>query len=114
MDCQPHLTLDSGERALMQAKQSKLYIGNILGKKIVTAEGKTIGHVADIQLSPAPEYAVVALIFGRRGWLFRLHVLNPFASLEKRNRKPKTVPWDAVDRIEGGIVILKPGYIVRN
>ena len=93
----------------MRAKQSKLYIGNILGTKIVTAEGKMIGHVADIQLSPGPDYTVVALIFGRRGWLFRLHILNPFSSVEKRPRKPKTVPWDAVDRIEGGSVILKPG-----
>ena len=98
----------------MQAKQSKLYIGNILDKKIVTAEGKTIGHVADIQLSPGPEYIVVALIFGRRGWLFRLHVLNPFASVEKRPREPKTVPWDAIDRIERGAVILKPGSIVKD
>lgn len=98
----------------MQAKQSKLYIGNILGKKIVSAEGKTIGHVADIQLSPAPGYTVVALIFGRRGWLFRLHVLNPFASAEKRTRKPKTVPWGAIDRIEGGAVILKPGYMLKD
>ena len=98
----------------MQVKQSKLYIGNILGKKIVTAEGKIIGHVADIQLFPGPEYSVEALFFGRRGWLFRLHVLHPFASVEKRPRKPETVPWDAIDRIEGGNVILKPGYIVRD
>ncbi len=38
-----------------------------------------------------------------------LDLYRPAMSVEKRPRKPKTVSWDAVDRIEGGTVILKPG-----
>lgn len=89
---------------------TRVYIGDLLKCKIVTAEGKRIGHLADLQLSEGPKYQVVALFFGRRGWLYRLHVLNPFTFKEHHHHKPYKVPWEAVDRIERHTIHLKPGY----
>ncbi|MDQ6661265.1 MAG: PRC-barrel domain-containing protein [Chloroflexota bacterium] len=83
-------------------------MGDLLACKIVTAEGKRLGHIADVELTPGPEYRVTKLLYGQRGWLHRLHVLNPFVD-KKSHHKPDSVPWDAVDRIEGSTVILKPG-----
>jgi sporulation protein YlmC with PRC-barrel domain len=60
----------------MQNERPTQFIGDLLTRKIVTAEGLRVGHVADIQLSQGPEYKVVGLIFGKHGWLYRLHVLK--------------------------------------
>ncbi|HZS75943.1 MAG TPA: PRC-barrel domain-containing protein [Ktedonobacteraceae bacterium] len=93
-----------------QKSTSHVYIGDLLKCKIVTAEGKRLGHLADLQLSAGPEYRVIALFFGRRGWLYRLHVLNPFTSKESHDQTPNSVPWSAIDRIERHAIYLKPGY----
>ncbi len=98
----------------MQHEDSIIYIGNLLGSKIVTAEGKRIGHVADIELSPGPEYKVTGLFFGRRGLLYRLHVPDLFIQKRTQESKPYKVPWNAVDRIESGTVKLKPGYHLKD
>jgi sporulation protein YlmC with PRC-barrel domain len=97
----------------MRRTASKLFIGDLLDCKIVTSEGKVIGHVADVQLTPDRGYKVIALIFGRRGWLYRLHVLNPFSTREPQQARPDTVPWDAVESFERTIVKLKPGHEVK-
>ena len=97
----------------MRRTSSKLFIGDLLDCIIVTSEGKVLGHVADIQLTPGPEYKVIALIFGRRGWLYRLHVLNPFTPAQRRPSKPDAVPWDAVESFNRPIVKLKPGYEMK-
>jgi sporulation protein YlmC with PRC-barrel domain len=98
------------DRTSKKQRQSKLYMGDLLDSKIVTAEGKKLGHVADVQLTPGPEYRVTALLFGEGGWLHRLHVLNPFIDIKSRQKKADSLPWDAVDRIEHGIVTLKSGH----
>lgn len=89
-----------------------VHIGTILGRKIITADGNVIGHVADIELTPAPEFQVIALFYGRRGWYHRLHLVNPFGS--RKHRKPDRVPWDAVERLEESAIRLKPGVNVRD
>jgi sporulation protein YlmC with PRC-barrel domain len=95
-----------------QHQSSITYIGDLLRCKIVTAEGKRLGHVADVQLSTGPEYRIIALLYGELGWLHRLHLLNPVGP--RGPRKPKMVPWEAIDRIEGATVILQPGYMTRS
>jgi sporulation protein YlmC with PRC-barrel domain len=97
----------------MQKQQQKsvhLSVSTLLNKKVVTAEGKKLGHVADIQLTPGPEYRIIALLIGPYAMLFRLHVLNPFASSPKLPRRPASVRWEAIDCIKGRTIRLKPGY----
>jgi sporulation protein YlmC with PRC-barrel domain len=86
-----------------------LLIGDLLGSKIVTSEGKKIGHVVDIQITLGQEHKVTALVYGRHGWLFRWHVLRPFAEQFGLRFEPDTIPWDAVNRFERLTVTLKPG-----
>jgi sporulation protein YlmC with PRC-barrel domain len=85
-----------------------LRISDLLSCKIVTADGNVVGRVADVQLTPAPEYRVTALLFGPRAWLLRLHMLNPFNG-RPSSKAPNRVLWETIDRIEPPIITLKPG-----
>ncbi len=93
----------------MNQSVTKFLISDLLGAKIVTAEGKQLGHVRDIQLTHGPEYKVTALMYGRSGLLHRLHLLNPFRKRNSPLSKPDTVLWDAVASFERPVVKLKPG-----
>ena len=97
----------------MQCPTKKLCIGDLLNKRIVAADGKHVGHVADVQLSSDQQYRVVALIFGRYGWLYRLHVLSVVVGREKSAAGPPRIPWEAVEQIDDKRVLLKPGYVVN-
>lgn len=88
----------------------KLFISHLLGCPIMTAEGKFIGHAADFQLSEGPPYKVVAIFYGRRGWLHRWHILYPFVALFGTSPQSYKVSWDAVASIEPARLILKPGW----
>jgi sporulation protein YlmC with PRC-barrel domain len=88
----------------------KLCISDVLNCRIVTAEGKIVGHVADVELTPGPEYRLIALLFGPRAWLHRLHILNPFTDRSSSAQKPDRVPWEAVAHVKHPIITLKPGY----
>ncbi len=91
----------------MKKPQSLCYISNLLGHKIVTAEGKRIGHVADVVLTQEDPYKVTGLLYGESGWEHRLHLLNPFTKVEHSQTKLDTLSWDDVDRIEGNTIVLK-------
>jgi len=93
--------------------RTRMFIADLIGSKIVTAEGKRIGRVVDIQVSIGPEHEVSSLIFGRYAWLYRFHVLRPFASIFGLHHQPQIVPWSAVDRFERFVVTLKAGQESR-
>lgn len=96
----------------MKNTRLTLFLGDLLGCEIVTAEGKVLGHVADIQLSQGPVYSVIALLYGEQGWLYRWHVLNPFKRGVQRP-EPKKIPWSAVASFQQPVVRLKAGYEER-
>ena|SRR5947209_19583773 len=83
---------------------------NLLNRKIVTADGKVIGHVFDIQLSRDGQYRVTALMYGQKSLLYRLHVYEPVARTFHLKQQPKTIPWEAVDRFDHTAVRLKQGF----
>jgi len=93
----------------MPGNRPTMYIEDLVGSRIITAEGKKIGRVVDVQVTPDPEHVVTALVFGRYGWLYRFHVLQPFAETFGLRHEPRTIPWDAVKRFEHFTVTLKPG-----
>lgn len=95
--------------AEMQSKRT-IFIGNLLGSKILTADGRHIGHVVDIQLTRDNEHKATSLVYGAHGWLYRWHVLASFASKFGLRFEPDTIPWNAVDRFENLTVIIKRGY----
>jgi len=89
------------------------YLTELLNKKIVTAEGKTIGHVFDIELSQDGAFRVTALMYGETALLYRLHILEPVARAFHLNHKPKTIPWKAIDNFDHAVVRLKAGYEIE-
>ena len=92
-----------------QQATSIVSMADLIGSKIVTADGKKIGHVVDIEVTRGPEYEVTGLVFGRYAWLYRFDVLYPFARAFGLDVEPDTIPWHAVERFEQFTVILKPG-----
>lgn len=97
----------------MSQLRTGILLADLIGSKIVTAEGKRIGRVVDIQISIGPEHEVSALIFGRYAWLYRFHVLRPFARTFGLHHQPQIVPWSAVARFERLVVTLKVGQESR-
>ena len=85
------------------------YLSELLNKKIVTASGKTMGHVFDIELSQDGTFRVTALMYGETALLYRLHILEPVARAFHLKQKPKTIPWKAIDTFDHAVVRLKSG-----
>jgi len=86
----------------------RIRIGDLVGSRVVTATGKTLGRVAEVRATRQPPHRVTALELGPYGWLDRLHV-SAFG-LIGRSGEPHGIPWDAVDRFEHGTIVLKPGH----
>lgn len=92
------------------SQQRILRIADLLGSKILTADGRHIGHVVDIELIRDKKPRAKALVYGRHGWLYRWHVLEPFTSKFGQHFEPDTIPWQAVERFENLTIVLKRGY----
>ena len=82
-------------------------ISELLDCKIVDSQGRTIGHVADIQLTEGSEYKVCALLYGETGWMYRLHFLNPFGKRPSTPSRPQKIAWEAVEEIKPKMIKLK-------
>ena len=93
----------------MPDARQTLTIEDLVGSKVVTAEGKQVGRVIEVQVTPAPEYRVIGLDVGLTGWLERLHLLGRLVALRGTDIKRRTASWDDVDRYERFTVTLKPG-----
>ena len=93
----------------MPAARKTITIEDLVGSKVVTAEGKLVGHVTEVQVTPGPEYRVIAFDFGLNAWLDRLHLLGRLVALRAKDMEPRTAYWDDVDRYERFTVTLKPG-----
>jgi hypothetical protein len=77
----------------------------------VMIDGKSAGHVIDLEVEPARGFRVSALELGRFGWIDRLHLLRPMA--RKSERPIRLVAWRDVERVENGRVICRPGTKVE-
>lgn len=96
------------DRALHPAK--KFLIGDLLGSRVIDTDGRILGHVADIQVSSRPPYEVQGLLYGGRGWMHRLHLRVSLPDEASGRRKADFIPWQAVKRLEPGVVYLKEDW----
>lgn len=94
----------------MTRPPATLCIEDLIGSRVVTAAGERLGPVVDVVVTPAPEYRVSGLELGRYGWLDRFALLRPLAHVLGPRAEPRIVPWEAVDRFEGGTLTLKSGH----
>ena len=99
---------------MKQENTTERKLEELLFKKIITANGKLLGHVFDIQLSRDGEHRVTALMYGKNSLLFRLHTYEPFARVFRFNQKPKTIPWEVVQNVDHAAIHLKSGYEPKN
>lgn len=93
-----------------KSQKTTLYLEDIIGSPILDANGKKLGRVVEIKITPQPPYRVTALLFGTSGWLRRLAVLAPFDKLFGEPTKPSEIEWEAIESFENYKVKLKPGY----
>lgn len=99
---------------MKQANTTTHKLKELLYKKIITANGRMIGHVFDIQISRDGQYRVTALMYGQKSLLFRLHTYELFNRVFHFNQKPKTIPWEAVEHFDHAAIYLKAGYELKN
>ena len=83
-------------------------IGDLVGSRVVTSTGTTLGRVAEVLATRQPPHRVTALELGPHGWLDRLNV-SAFGLIGRR-AEPHGIRWEAVDRFEHGTIVLKPGH----
>ena len=83
-------------------------VGDLVGSRVVTAEGKSLGRVAEVRATRQPPHRVTALDLGPHGWLERLHMTA--GGVIGWSGEPHGIPWEAVDRFERGTIILKPDH----
>ena len=100
MDRPPDPPVHTRQRA---AVSRTLRIADIVGSRIVDADGKRLGRVVDLELD-ARGREVTALVLGRSAWLHRLHLQR----LLRRHRAQR-VKWSSVATFEGGTIRLKEG-----
>lgn len=93
----------------MAGRPRTIRLSEVVGSKIVTPDGRKVGRVADLRVTPGPTYRVTALEIGTPGWLDRLGIAQVFKMGKKFKQKPHLVPWDAVAELDDGRLILKPG-----
>ena len=87
---------------------STIRLADLVGSHVVDAHGTRMGRVVDVVVDPDDGYALRALVVGGvLGWLERLDMSRAVA---KRGRLESTtrIPWERVDRIDGGTIHLTP------
>jgi sporulation protein YlmC with PRC-barrel domain len=76
--------------------------------RVVTTDGRHLGHVFDLRCDwrPGQDHAPVVdeLVYGRVGLAERLGLTH---------RKPQSIPWSAVERIEGKVVVVSADRVPR-
>jgi len=80
----------------------RIRVADLVGTPVVAASGERLGHVIDLEVSPARE--VTAILTGRRGWLSRLR-LGQFV----RGHHEQRISWRRVDRVTAREVRLRDG-----
>jgi sporulation protein YlmC with PRC-barrel domain len=74
----------------------------LVGKRVVAADGASVGHVVDLVADARNErLAVKTLLIGPNGFLMRIG-LHRIGMLRVR---PREVPWSAVGRVGETIVL---------
>jgi sporulation protein YlmC with PRC-barrel domain len=89
-------------------QRSFFIASGLIGRRVVAANGRELGHVIDVELHHERNgFRVAALELGRYGWLDRLHVLRPLARRIGGSAEPRLVDWELVERAPKGEIRLR-------
>ena len=83
------------------ARPKTISIADLLGSRILSADGRRIGHVVDLRVD-SQTYAVSDLLVGHMAWLRRLRIYRGV-------HKPHAIPWSAVESFDRYTIRLSKG-----
>lgn len=83
------------------------YMEDLIGSVILTADGRRVGKVIDVRMRNHHQPRIEALAHGATGWLYRLHVLRPLASLTGAHMGLSLIPWEQVATFQRNRVVLR-------
>lgn len=83
----------------------------LIGARVMSSDGKGLGHVVDLEVDPQKKFEVSGVELGRFGWIDRLRLVRPIAHA-RTSRPIRTIAWSDVDRLENGRLICRPGTTV--
>ncbi len=81
-------------------------LADLIGSRVVAADGTGLGHVVDLVVSRDDGYRVIALDVGAMAWLDRLDMTKAMSAFGPR-RGRRQIPWEHVDRFERLTIHLK-------
>lgn len=87
---------------------STLRLADLIGSRIVAADGTRRGHVVEIIVDRDDAFRITALEVGASAWLDRLHVLRAVGIFRSRDRD--RIAWAEVDHFADLTVYLKPKH----
>ena len=83
-------------------------LSSLIGREIVTDQGRRLGHCHDLRAELTPSaLRVSALVVGTRGWLEHFGIGAQASASPHRVQDKDTVSWDAVIRIDGDRIIIR-------
>jgi sporulation protein YlmC with PRC-barrel domain len=80
-------------------------LANLIGRRVIDAEGQKIGNVVDVVLDRDDDFRIVAIEVGSTGWVHRLNI----AGTIQRRRDLVGVPqihWGDIATIEHDCITL--------
>ena len=94
----------------MSDRVRTIEIEDLVGSRVVDADGERVGHVVDLLLSGLPRPEVAGLAVGSAAWLSRLELDD--ATRRLLGRPPvRVVAWRHVDGIdERRVIRLRRGW----
>jgi sporulation protein YlmC with PRC-barrel domain len=83
-------------------------LSSLVGREIVTEQGKRLGHCHDLRAELTPSaLRVTALVVGTGGWLEHFGIGGQASASPHRVKDKDTVSWDAIIRIEGDRIVVR-------
>ncbi|HEX8939780.1 MAG TPA: PRC-barrel domain-containing protein [Candidatus Limnocylindrales bacterium] len=90
-----------------RAPGTVLSIEDLVGARVVTADGTPRGTVVDVLASPPPRMRLEGLVVGKWGWLQRLRVAARLRGSTERATRFEQIDWLAVDHWDGLRIVLR-------
>ena len=95
-------------------------LSELITSRVVTESGEKLGHVFDVRVARDPrsnkrrddqDFYVTGLLVGNRGMRQRFGITHSGPAGPRH--VAEAVPWEAVRRIESGVVVVRDGTTVE-
>ncbi|MEA2645942.1 MAG: hypothetical protein QOE92_1025 [Chloroflexota bacterium] len=90
----------------MSPRPRTVRIADLVGSRIIDADGHSIGRVIDLAVTDGPPYRLTEILSGPWEWLDRLEVLGVLSRHLRGHPDARHVPWEDVKSFDGRVVRL--------